>query len=152
MTERVLILGGGFAGTAAARALRGQGLEVTLIDQRNYHLFQPLLYQVAAGDLQAEAIATPQRRLLRGGLHFRLGRVARLRLPQRSILLDDGDILSYDYLFIALGTVTNFFGQCRHRQPCPADQRHGSGGSGSFAHLQCSGGSQPLHRPRQQQR
>ena len=110
MTERVLILGGGFAGTAAARALRGQGLEVTLIDQRNYHLFQPLLYQVAAGDLQAEAIATPQRRLLRGGLHFRLGRVARLRLPQRSILLDDGDILSYDYLFIALGTVTNFFG------------------------------------------
>ena len=110
MTERVLILGGGFAGTAAARALRGQWLEVTLIDQRNYHLFQPLLYQVAAGDLQAEAIATPQRRLLRGGLHFRLGRVARLRLPQRSILLDDGDILSYDYLFIALGTVTNFFG------------------------------------------
>ena len=111
MTERILILGGGFAGNAAAHALRGQGLEVILIDQCNYHLFQPLLYQVAAGDLQAEAIATPQRRLLRGGgLHFRLGRVARLRLPQRSILLDDGDILSYDYLFIALGTVTNFFG------------------------------------------
>lgn len=111
MPERVLILGGGFAGTAAARALGGQGLEVTLVDQCNYHLFQPLLYQVAAGDLQAEAIATPQRRLLRGGgLHFRLGRVARLNLPQRSILLEDGDILPYDYLFIALGAVTNFFG------------------------------------------
>ena len=111
MTERILILGGGFAGNAAAHALRGQGLEVTLIDQCNYHLFQPLLYQVAAGDLQAEAIATPQRRLLRGGgLHFRLGRVVRLDLPQHSIVLDDGDILPYDYLFIAIGTVTNFFG------------------------------------------
>ena len=82
MTERVLILGGGFAGAATAHALGGQGLEVTLIDQRNYHLFQPLLYQVAAGDLQAEAIATPQRLLLRGGgLHFRLGQVARLDPP-----------------------------------------------------------------------
>ena len=97
MAERVLILGGGFSGNAAARALGGQGLEVTIIDQRNYHLFQPLLYQVAAGDLQAEAVATPQGRLLRGsGLHFRLGRVARLDLSPRSILLDDGDVLPYD--------------------------------------------------------
>ncbi|MBN6740928.1 NAD(P)/FAD-dependent oxidoreductase [Acidithiobacillus sp. MC6.1] len=111
MAERVLVLGGGFAGNAAARALGGQGLEVILVDQYNYHLFQPLLYQVAAGDLQAEAIATPLRRLLRGNdVHFRLGRVSELQLSARQVLLADGDIIPYDYLFIALGTVTNFFG------------------------------------------
>ncbi|MBU2755195.1 NAD(P)/FAD-dependent oxidoreductase [Acidithiobacillus sp. CV18-2] len=111
MAERVLVLGGGFAGNAAARALGGQGLDVTLIDQCNYHLFQPLLYQVAAGDLQAEAIATPLRRHLHGNdRHFRLGRVSELQLSARQVLLADGEIIPYDYLFIALGTVTNFFG------------------------------------------
>ena len=56
---RIVIAGGGFAGLAAARALRGAAVRVTLIDTRNYFLFQPLLYQVASGDLHSEAIATP---------------------------------------------------------------------------------------------
>ncbi len=111
MTERVLILGGGFAGIAAARRLVGQGLQVTLIDQHNYHLFQPLLYQVATGELLGEAISTPIRRILsQRGIAFRLGRVENIRLDQRRVALSDGSELPYDYLVLALGTVTNFFG------------------------------------------
>ncbi len=111
MPERVLILGGGFAGRTAAAALAGHGLDVTLVDQHNYHLFQPLLYQVATGELLGEVIATPLRRLLqRPSTRFRLGEVASIHLAERSVDLANGDSLSYDYLFITLGTQTNFFG------------------------------------------
>ncbi|MCE5360541.1 MAG: NAD(P)/FAD-dependent oxidoreductase [Acidithiobacillus sp.] len=111
MTDRVLILGGGFAGIAAAKRLAGRGLQVTLLDQHNYHLFQPLLYQVATGELLGEAICTPLRRILsQGGIAFRLGRVETIDLQQRRVTLADGTALSYDYLLLAMGTVTNFFG------------------------------------------
>lgn len=111
MPERIVILGGGFAGSAIARALRRQHLDITVIDQHNYYLFQPLLYQVATGELLAEAIATPQRRMLHGhGLRFRMGQAVAIDLSSRSILLADGDRVEFDVLFIALGTVTNFFG------------------------------------------
>ena len=63
---RVVIIGGGFAGLTVAKTLERNDVQVTVIDSRNYYLFQPLLYQVATGDLHAEAVATPIRRLLRG--------------------------------------------------------------------------------------
>ncbi|WP_298138983.1 NAD(P)/FAD-dependent oxidoreductase [Acidiferrobacter sp.] len=112
MPKQALILGGGFAGLAAARALQGAPCTVTLVDHNNYHLFQPLLYQVATGELQAEAIATPLRGLLDpSGIGFRLGRVLAIDPDARRVHLAEGAALSYDYLIIALGSVTNFFGQ-----------------------------------------
>jgi len=111
VVDRILILGGGFAGIAVAKRLAGQGLHITLIDQRNYHLFQPLLYQVATGELLGEAICTPLRRILTArGIGMRLDRVEKIDLGQRQVTLGGGGALSYDYLVIALGTVTNFFG------------------------------------------
>lgn len=111
MAKHVLILGGGFAGLAAARALQGTPCTVTLVDHNNYHLFQPLLYQVATGELSTEAIATPLRPLLAPtGAHFRLGRVLAIDLAARTVQLAENATLSYDYLIVALGSVTNFFG------------------------------------------
>ncbi|MHB1285059.1 MAG: NAD(P)/FAD-dependent oxidoreductase [Leptospirales bacterium] len=108
--RHVVILGGGFAGLTAAKTLENEDVEVTLVDARNYYLFQPLLYQVATGDLHAEAVATPIRRLLRGKKqHFVLGKVKSLD-PERTLVgLEDGSVLSYDRLVIALGSTTNFF-------------------------------------------
>ncbi|MEB8521849.1 NAD(P)/FAD-dependent oxidoreductase, partial [Acidithiobacillus ferriphilus] len=111
MTERVLILGGGFAGLTVAQGLRGKGFAITLVDQHNYHLFQPLLYQVATGELLGEAITTPLRHLLPSyGVSFRLGNVIEIDLLRCQVHMEDGDVLEYDFLFLALGTVTNFFG------------------------------------------
>ncbi|MCE5394059.1 MAG: NAD(P)/FAD-dependent oxidoreductase [Acidithiobacillus sp.] len=109
--KRVLILGGGFAGLSALHTLSGQDLQITLVDQRNYHLFQPLLYQVATGELLGEVIATPFRKLGQGNnWRFHLGEVQRIDLSQRKVCLRNNEILPYDYLLLALGTVTNFFG------------------------------------------
>ncbi len=109
--KRVLILGGGFAGLSALHTLSGQDLQITLVDQRNYHLFQPLLYQVATGELLGEVIATPFRRLGQGNnWRFHLGEVQRIDLSQRKVCLRNNEILPYDYLLLALGTATNFFG------------------------------------------
>ena len=111
MTERVLILGGGVAGLTVAQGLRGKGFAITLVDQHNYHLFQPLLYQVATGELLGEAITTPLRHLLPSyGVSFRLGNVIEIDLLRCQVHMEDGDVLEYDFLFLALGTVTNFFG------------------------------------------
>ena len=111
MAKQVLILGGGFAGLAAARALQGAPCTVTLVDHNNYHLFQPLLYQVATGELPTEAIATPLRPLLAPtGARFRLGRVLAIDLAAHTVQLAENATLSYDYLIVALGSVTNFFG------------------------------------------
>ncbi len=111
MAKQVVVLGGGFAGLAAARALQGGPCTVTVVDQNNYHLFQPLLYQVATGELQAEAIAAPLRRLLApAGVDFRLGRAAGIDLSARAVQLACGTVIPYDYLVVALGSVTNFFG------------------------------------------
>jgi NADH dehydrogenase len=76
MRKRVLVLGGGFGGLTVAMGLDKALCDVTLVDHNNYHLFQPLLYQVATGELQSEAIATPFRRILpKAGIHFILGEV-----------------------------------------------------------------------------
>ena len=109
--KRVVIVGMGFGGLRAARALSGKGVEVLVIDRRNFHLFQPLLYQVATASLEQEYIAYPARAVIRKlkGINFRLGEVTGVDFDNRIVRLADGDI-SYDYLVLAAGSVTHYFG------------------------------------------
>lgn len=109
--KRVVVVGMGFGGIRAARKLADSGLEVTLVDRNNYHLFQPLLYQVATAGLEQESIAYPVRALIRGSrnLSFRMAEVTGLDLAERRVLTDKGP-LAYDYLVLAGGSETNFFG------------------------------------------
>lgn len=112
--KRVVIVGMGFGGLRAARTLAGKGLEVLLLDRQNYHLFQPLLYQVATAALEQEAIAYPIRAMTRRweGVGFRMTEVCGADFTCRKVFTADGAI-DYDYLIIAAGSVTNFFG---HRE------------------------------------
>lgn len=108
----VVILGVGFAGLNAARVLKDQpGIKVTLIDRFNYHLFTPLLYQVATGSIEPEAIVYPVRAIVRSwsNTKFRLATASGVDLKSNQ-LLTDGDPIPYDYLILAPGSVTNFFG------------------------------------------
>lgn len=107
----VVIVGAGFGGLRAARALRNAAVRVVLIDRRNYHLFQPLLYQVATAGLAPEEIAHPVRAILRAqkNLEFRLADVLRVDLPHRLLETSTGPV-SYDFLILAVGGETNFFG------------------------------------------
>ena len=109
---RVLIVGGGFAGIAAAKALRRAPVDVTLVDRHNHHVFSPLLYQVATASLAPSDIAVPIRWLLRRQRNATvlLGTVSRLDLDGRAALLDDGTALPYDYLILAAGTRHAYFG------------------------------------------
>ncbi len=110
--RHIVIIGGGFAGLSAAKALEKKDVRVTLVDTRNYYLFQPLLYQVATGDLHAEAVATPIRRLLRGrNQRFVLGTVTDVDPEQKTVLMEDGSELGYDRLLVAPGSTTQFFGK-----------------------------------------
>ena len=108
---RVVIIGGGFAGIAIAKKLRNQNLQVVLIDKHNYHNFQPLMYQVATGGLEAGSIAYPLRKIFQNtpDFYFRLTFVKEIDAENNKILSDIGD-LHYDYLVIATGSKTNFFG------------------------------------------
>ena len=107
-----MIIGGGFAGIAAARALRHAPVEVTVVDRTNHHLFQPLLYQVATAALAPSDIAVPIRWLLRGHPNARvlLGTVIRVDPARRVVMLDGGDELPYDYLIVAAGSRHAYFG------------------------------------------
>lgn len=113
MSERphVVILGGGFAGLSAARRLRGAPVEVTLVDQQNHHLFQPLLYQVATAALTAPDIAAPLRKLVhrQANTTVLMSSVVDLDVNGRRVILDHGE-LHYDYLLLATGMVNNYFG------------------------------------------
>ena len=108
----VVILGGGFAGLSAARTLRRAPVRVTLVDRRNHHLFQPLLYQVATAALNPGDIAYPIRSVLRGQANARtiLARVDGIDLKQRTLHLADG-AMSFDYLLVATGASHSYFGQ-----------------------------------------
>jgi NADH:quinone reductase (non-electrogenic) len=109
--RRVVIVGMGFGGIRAARELAGQGCEVVLVDRNNYHLFQPLLYQVATAGLEQESIAYPVRAMARGwkDMTFHLAEVTGVDFSARQIQTDNGP-LSYDYLVMGAGSVTNYFG------------------------------------------
>jgi NADH:quinone reductase (non-electrogenic) len=109
----VIIVGGGFAGVAAAKALQDAPVRITLIDRTNYHLFQPLLFQVAAGILEPGTIATPIRSLFRGqkNVAVRMAVVSGVDKTTRRVLLADGrQPLHYDYLVLATGVTGSYFG------------------------------------------
>jgi NADH:ubiquinone reductase (H+-translocating) len=114
MSERskVIIVGGGFGGLSAAQALKFAPVDVTLIDRRNYHLFQPLLYQVATGSLSAGEIAAPIRGVLGRQKNTRvwLGEVEDIDPAAKRVLLADGASLEYDFLIVAAGSRTSYYG------------------------------------------
>jgi NADH dehydrogenase len=110
-STRVVVLGAGFAGLWAARALAGSSARVRVIDRNNYHLFLPLLYQVAAAELEPEHIAYPVRAILRGcrNVQFELAEVRRID-PVRNVVITDGVPIPYDTLVVATGSTTHYFG------------------------------------------
>ncbi|MFY3386294.1 NAD(P)/FAD-dependent oxidoreductase [Paracidovorax sp. MALMAid1276] len=109
---RIVIIGCGFGGLEAARALRGAAVDVTLVDRTNHHLFQPLLYQVATAGLSAPAIAAPVRHLFRAqrNVTVLLGEVTRIDAAARAVHLQDGLALPYDHLIVAAGAAHSYFG------------------------------------------
>src|SRR5215510_10341079 len=118
---RVVIVGGGFGGLRAARALKSAPVEVTLIDRRNYHLFQPLLYQVATGSLSPGEIAAPLRSVLSRQQNTRvlLGEVVDLNPLAQRVLLADGASFAYDALIVAAGSQTSYYGHDAWRAWAP---------------------------------
>lgn len=108
----VVIIGGGFGGLKAARELARAPVRVTLVDRQNHHLFQPLLYQVAMAGLSPADIAIPIRTVFRGHDNVRvlLAEVTGVDLGKRRVELRDGEHLGYDYLVVASGATTNYFG------------------------------------------
>jgi NADH:quinone reductase (non-electrogenic) len=108
----VVIIGGGFGGLSAAKALRKADVQVTLLDRRNHHLFQPLLYQVATATLSPGDIAAPIRWILRHARNVRvlLGEAVRIDVSARRVELADGGALDYDYLIVASGSSHAYFG------------------------------------------
>ncbi len=110
--RRVVIVGGGFGGLAAAHALRRAEASVTVVDRTNHHLFQPLLYQVAGGGLSSGDCATPIRSLLRrqANVQVLMAEVTGLDAERRRVTLDRGEELAYDSLIVACGAETSYFG------------------------------------------
>src|SRR5437762_14221369 len=110
--HQVVILGGGFGGLAAAQKLKRTPVEVTLIDRRNFHLFQPLLYQVATGSLSPGEIAAPLRGVLSKQKNARvlLGAAGDVDPVAKRVILRDGDTYPYDSLLVATGVVTWYYG------------------------------------------
>ncbi|TMB65231.1 MAG: FAD-dependent oxidoreductase, partial [Chloroflexi bacterium] len=110
--RRVVIVGAGFGGLACAKKLDGQPVDVILLDQHNYHLFTPLLYQVATGLLNPSDIAYPLRTVFRhsGNVRFRQATVTRVELSNKVVRLDGVPPLAYDYLVLATGSTDNYFG------------------------------------------
>ncbi len=108
---RVVIVGGGFGGLYTAQALRGAPVEITLVDKRNFHLFQPLLYQVATGGLSPGDIASPLRAILKdqANVYVLQAEVVGVDPDTRTVQLKDGE-LTYDNLVLAIGAANNYFG------------------------------------------
>jgi NADH:ubiquinone reductase (H+-translocating) len=109
----VVIVGGGFGGLRAARALKSAPVRVVLVDRQNHHLFQPLLYQVASATLSPADIASPIRHILRAQRNAQvvLGEATAVELGARRVLLGDGKALPYDFLILAAGSRSSYFGR-----------------------------------------
>jgi NADH dehydrogenase len=112
-TPQVVIVGGGFAGLAAARALRNAPVTVTVVDRHNHHVFQPLLYQVATAALSPGEIASPIRWILRRQANVRvlMADVTSVDAAGKAIVMDGGERLPYDYLILAAGATHSYFGR-----------------------------------------
>lgn len=109
---KVVIIGGGFGGLWAAKALANKPVEVTLIDRKNHHVFQPLLYQVATAVLSPGEIATPIRRIIHYAKNIEviLGEVTGFDTANKKVVLDDGFEVAFDYLIVAAGARHSYFG------------------------------------------
>src|SRR5438067_1673941 len=120
--HKVVILGGGFGGLAAAQKMKRVPVEITLIDRRNFHLFQPLLYQVATGSLSPGEIAAPLRGVLskQKNTQVLLGEAVDVDPQARRVLLRDGASFEYDSLIVATGTQTSYYGNDSWRQWAPS--------------------------------
>ncbi|HXX18059.1 MAG TPA: NAD(P)/FAD-dependent oxidoreductase [Candidatus Acidoferrum sp.] len=118
--HRVVIIGGGFGGLSAARRLKDVPVEVTLVDRCNYHLFQPLLYQVATGALSPANIASPLRNILKkqGNARVLLGEATRIDVANRRVVLSDGAV-DYETLIVATGASHQYFGHPEWEQFAP---------------------------------
>ena len=110
--KRVIIVGGGFAGLKLLRKIIAKGFQIVLLDKNNFHQFQPLLYQVATAGLEPSAISFPVRKILQNekDVHFRIAELIEIDSGKKEISTDIGH-LKYDYLVLAMGANTNFFGQ-----------------------------------------
>ena len=111
-TPHVVIVGGGFGGLYCAKALKKAPVRITLIDRRNFHLFQPLLYQVATASLSPADIAAPIRSILRNqeNTEVWMGEVTDVDVDKRNVTLNDGTVVGYDYLVLATGATHAYFG------------------------------------------
>ena len=120
-TPRVVIVGGGFAGLWATRALRTAPVRITLVDRGNHHLFQPLLYQVATAGLSAPDIAAPLRHILRkqANVEVRMATVVGIDATARRVELDDGAMLDFDSLLLASGATHAYFGNDQWARHAP---------------------------------
>lgn len=120
--HRVAILGGGFGGLNAAVKLKRVPVDVTLIDRRNFHLFQPLLYQVATGSLSPGEIAAPLRSVLsrQENTEVLLGEAADVNPDARQVILRDGAKFEYDTLIVATGSQTSYYGHDEWRESAPS--------------------------------
>ena len=120
--HRVVILGGGFGGLNAAQKLKRAPVDVTLIDRRNFHLFQPLMYQVATGSLSPGEIAAPLRGVLSGQKNTQvlLGEAADIDPDARRVILRDGAVFPYDSLIVATGSQTSYYGKEEWREWAPS--------------------------------
>ncbi len=118
--KHVVIIGGGFGGIAAARELKRAPVRLTMIDRRNHHLFQPLLYQVATAALNPSDIASPIRRILRRqrNASVMLGEASSIDTRRRIVQLFDGEV-AYDYLIVASGATHSYFGHGEWLEPAP---------------------------------
>jgi NADH:ubiquinone reductase (H+-translocating) len=107
----VVILGAGFGGIGALKSLGDANVSVTVIDKRDYHTFQPLLYQVATDELAPVEVGFPIRELLHGrkNIAFHQAAVSSVDLAKKEVVAQGVDPIRYDYLILALGTVVNFF-------------------------------------------
>ena len=120
-SPHIVIIGGGFGGLAAARALRRSDARITLVDRKNHHVFQPLLYQVATAGLSPADIASPIRWILRRQKNVRvlLAGVTSIDPARRAVVLDDGSELAYDFLIVAAGATHAYFGHDEWRDRAP---------------------------------
>ncbi|HXL23547.1 MAG TPA: NAD(P)/FAD-dependent oxidoreductase [Candidatus Dormibacteraeota bacterium] len=120
--HRVVILGGGFGGLNAAQKFKRVDADVTLIDRRNFHLFQPLLYQVATGSLSPGEIAAPLRSVLRRqkNTEVLLGEASEVDPDAKRVILSDGTSFEYDSLIVATGSQTSYYGNDEWREAAPS--------------------------------
>ena len=120
--HRVVILGGGFGGLNAAQKLKRAPVEVTLIDRRNFHLFQPLMYQVATGSLSPGEIAAPLRGVLsrQKNTQVLLGEAADIDPERKRVILRDGAVFPYDSLIVSTGSQTSYYGNDQWREWAPS--------------------------------